>query len=196
MTAVTDAIAFDVIVIGSGIGGLACAVALSRSGRKVLVLEQHFVAGGLTQTFSREGFTWEVRLHYLGDVHEGGGAAGARLAVGRSDSLLTVGVVYDTVHFPEGFEVLFLRCRGGSPCRAQLRRRWFPATGWRWRTFSLSSRLISRIQPYSDTGVMQLDSAEAEGRHISRGWRGREVRQAMYLRVPWAVGTEPFGHPD
>ncbi len=32
MTAVTDATAFDVIVIGSGIGGLACAVALSGSG--------------------------------------------------------------------------------------------------------------------------------------------------------------------
>jgi all-trans-retinol 13,14-reductase len=63
MTAVTDATAFDVIVIGSGIGGLACAVALSRSGRKVLVLEQHFVAGGLTQTFGREGFTWDVGLH-------------------------------------------------------------------------------------------------------------------------------------
>ena len=82
MTAVTDATAFDVIVIGSGIGGLACAVAPSRSGRKVLVLEQHFVAGGLTQTFSREGFTWDVGLHYLGDMHEaaarGGCSTGCR----------------------------------------------------------------------------------------------------------------------
>jgi all-trans-retinol 13,14-reductase len=48
----------DAIVIGSGIGGLACACALTRSGRKVLVLERDFAAGGLTQTFSREGFTW------------------------------------------------------------------------------------------------------------------------------------------
>lgn len=35
---------FDVIVIGSGIGGLACACALTRMGHKVLVLERHFVA--------------------------------------------------------------------------------------------------------------------------------------------------------
>src|SRR5882762_8443607 len=126
MTAVTDATAFDVIVIGSGIGGLACALALSRSGRKVLVLEQHFVAGGLPQTFSREGFTWDVGLHYLGDMHEGGGAR--RLLDWLSDEAIhfsPVGVVYDTVHFPEGFEVLFPASRaaleayflGGRGCR-------------------------------------------------------------------------------
>jgi flavin-dependent dehydrogenase len=63
MTAVTEATAFDVIVIGSGIGGLACAVAPSRSGRTVLVLEQHFVAGGLTQTFSPDAIAdayWDM----------------------------------------------------------------------------------------------------------------------------------------
>jgi cation diffusion facilitator CzcD-associated flavoprotein CzcO len=41
---------FDAFVIGSGISGLACACALTRSGLKVLVLEKHFAAGGLTQT--------------------------------------------------------------------------------------------------------------------------------------------------
>jgi len=35
----------DIIVIGSGIGGLASAAALSKYGYKVLVLEQHHVAG-------------------------------------------------------------------------------------------------------------------------------------------------------
>jgi glycine/D-amino acid oxidase-like deaminating enzyme len=43
--------AWDAVVIGSGIGGLACAAALTKAGRQVLVLEQHSVAGGLTQTF-------------------------------------------------------------------------------------------------------------------------------------------------
>ena len=120
MTGVTDATAFDVIVIGSGIGGLACAVAPSRSGRKVLVLEQHFVAGGLTQTFSREGFTWDVGLHYLGDMHEGGGAR--RVLDWLSDEAIhfsPVGVVYDTVHFPEGFEVLFPRTQAALKLESQ-----------------------------------------------------------------------------
>ena len=37
----------DVIVIGSGISGMAAASILSRCGKKVLVLEQHYVAGGM-----------------------------------------------------------------------------------------------------------------------------------------------------
>ena len=37
-------------------------------GRKVLLLEQHNVVGGLTQSYSRNGYRWTVRLHYIGDV--------------------------------------------------------------------------------------------------------------------------------
>jgi all-trans-retinol 13,14-reductase len=36
----------DTIVIGSGMSGLSCAAVLSRMGQRVLVLEQHYVAGG------------------------------------------------------------------------------------------------------------------------------------------------------
>lgn len=46
---------YDAIVIGSGMGGLTAAVGLSKfGGQKVLVLEQHYTAGGFTQTFSRD----------------------------------------------------------------------------------------------------------------------------------------------
>eukprot|EP00434_Breviolum_minutum_P025239 symbB.v1.2.022296.t1/scaffold1969.1/size94314/10 len=37
---------YDVIVIGAGLGGLACAAALGKAGRKVLVVEAHSVCGG------------------------------------------------------------------------------------------------------------------------------------------------------
>jgi all-trans-retinol 13,14-reductase len=65
---------FDAIVIGSGIGGLAVAALLSKLYKKrVLVLEQHFIAGGFTHTFDRKGkFHWDVGLHYVGDMGEGG----------------------------------------------------------------------------------------------------------------------------
>lgn len=65
---------FDAIVVGSGIGGLTVAAILSKLYHKrVLVLEQHFTAGGFTHTFERKGkFHWDVGLHYVGDMGEGG----------------------------------------------------------------------------------------------------------------------------
>lgn len=67
--------AFDAIVIGSGIGGLGAAAILAKQGRRrVLVLERHYVAGGWTHTFKRPGFAWDVGVHYIGDMHEGGAA--------------------------------------------------------------------------------------------------------------------------
>jgi all-trans-retinol 13,14-reductase len=60
---------YDVVVIGSGMGGLSTAGLLARLGRSVLVLEQHYTAGGATHTFSRKGFEWNTGLHYVGAVH-------------------------------------------------------------------------------------------------------------------------------
>lgn len=56
----------DVIVIGSGIGGLCAASLLSRQGYKVLVLEQHDVSGGCTHSFMEQGFEFDTGLHYIG----------------------------------------------------------------------------------------------------------------------------------
>ena len=60
--------AYDAIVIGSGIGGLTSAACLSKMGKKVLVLEQHYTAGGFTHSYSRNGYEWDVGVHYIGDV--------------------------------------------------------------------------------------------------------------------------------
>jgi all-trans-retinol 13,14-reductase len=63
--------AYDAIVIGSGIGGLAAAAVLARMKRyRVLVLEQHFKLGGFTHTFQRPGgYHWDVGLHYVGEMN-------------------------------------------------------------------------------------------------------------------------------
>jgi all-trans-retinol 13,14-reductase len=61
---------YDAIVIGSGIGGLACAALLSKLGRRVCVLEQHYTAGGFTHSYEREGFEWDVGVHYIGETHK------------------------------------------------------------------------------------------------------------------------------
>lgn len=61
---------YDVIVIGSGIGGLCNAALLAKLGRKVCVLEQHYTAGGFTHSYERNGYEWDVGVHYIGDVHK------------------------------------------------------------------------------------------------------------------------------
>jgi phytoene dehydrogenase-like protein len=59
---------YDAIVIGSGIGGLTAAALLSELGKRVCVLEQHYTAGGYTHSYERNGYEWDVGVHYIGDV--------------------------------------------------------------------------------------------------------------------------------
>lgn len=62
--------AYDIIIIGSGVGGLTCAALLAKQGQRVLVLEKHYVAGGLTHTYKRGGLEWDSGVHYIGEVHD------------------------------------------------------------------------------------------------------------------------------
>ena len=63
---------YDAIVIGSGIGALTTAGLLAGvAGARVLVLEKHSTPGGLTHSFRRMGASWDVGLHYVGDMEPG-----------------------------------------------------------------------------------------------------------------------------
>lgn len=63
---------WDAVVIGSGPGGLTAALALARAGQKVLILEQHYLPGGWTHSFTLEGYRFSPGVHYIGCLHEGG----------------------------------------------------------------------------------------------------------------------------
>ncbi|XP_045626187.1 all-trans-retinol 13,14-reductase [Procambarus clarkii] len=58
----------DAIVIGSGVGGLSVAALMAKSGKKVLVLEQHDQAGGCCHTYIDKGYEFDVGIHYVGEM--------------------------------------------------------------------------------------------------------------------------------
>jgi len=89
---------YDAIVIGSGVGGLATAIALGENGFKVLVVEQHEVPGGWSHSFTLEGQRFSPGVHYVGQLGEGQTA---------NEMYSKLGIANDIVFFrmnPNGFE--------------------------------------------------------------------------------------------
>jgi all-trans-retinol 13,14-reductase len=99
---------WDDVVIGSGMGGMTAAALLSKLGRRVLVLEQHYVPGGFTHTFKRPGYRWDVGVHAVGEVtaHSMTGRLLEQLTDGRL-KWASLGEVYDSFHYPDGLELDF-----------------------------------------------------------------------------------------
>ncbi len=99
---------WDYIVVGSGMGGMTTAAMLSKLGKRVLVLEQHYVPGGFTHTFKRKGWEWDVGVHAVGEVSEH--SLPGRLLAKLTDGRLRwekLGTVYDEFHWPDGVRIDF-----------------------------------------------------------------------------------------
>ena len=62
---------YDVVIVGSGLGGLCTASILSKEGYKVCVLEKNRQLGGSLQIFSRDKVIFDTGIHYIGGLSEG-----------------------------------------------------------------------------------------------------------------------------
>lgn len=56
---------YDVVIIGSGLGGLTAGAKLAKEGKKILLIEQHSIPGGCATSFKRGDYTMEVGLHEM-----------------------------------------------------------------------------------------------------------------------------------
>ena len=101
---------WDAIVIGSGMGGMTAAAALSKMGRKVLLLEQYKTLGGLTHSFSRDGFSWDAGIHYLGCLAPEDRERGILdWLTHKPMDFEPMGSVYDTLHLGDGPQLALSR---------------------------------------------------------------------------------------
>jgi all-trans-retinol 13,14-reductase len=61
---------YDVVIAGSGLGGLVCGYILSKHGFKVIILEKNHQIGGCLQTFKRNRVVFDTGMHYIGSMDE------------------------------------------------------------------------------------------------------------------------------
>jgi phytoene dehydrogenase-like protein len=81
---------WDAVVIGSGIGGLACAGMLAAQGRRVVVLEQARVPGGYLTSFEREGFTFDSAVDCIAGLDREGLLTWLLRSLGVEDGLTPI----------------------------------------------------------------------------------------------------------
>ena len=62
---------FDIIIIGSGLGGLVTGNILSKKGYKVAIIEKNSFTGGCLQSFEKDGVVFDTGIHYVGALGEG-----------------------------------------------------------------------------------------------------------------------------
>ena len=62
---------YDAVIIGSGLGGLACGTILAKEGYKVCIVEKNKQIGGALQTFVRDRVIFDSGVHYVGGLDKG-----------------------------------------------------------------------------------------------------------------------------
>lgn len=156
--------AYEVVIIGSGVGGLVAASALARLGVKVLVVERHNRPGGYLHSFRREGFEFDSAVHLIGgcgDTPEGPGLVRRLLdglRVGERCDFARVDPFYSAV-----FPGLRVDARSGIEGFAEAHARHFPAEAQGFRALlEVCRRARREVRLASEMGTgafMQLAEA-------------------------------------
>lgn len=94
---------YDVLVIGSGLGGLVSAVILAKEGKRVCVIEKNNQFGGNLQIFSRDKKIFDTGVHYIGGLSRGQNLSRyfSYLGIFQDLSLEIMPEVFDKIYFEQ-----------------------------------------------------------------------------------------------
>lgn len=184
---------YDVIVIGSGMGGLTCGSLLAQlRGLRVLVLERHWRLGGFTHWFRRPNVgRFDVGLHYVGQMDDANPLRALMdLVTAGGVSWRTLPSRFERYHFPD---FAIAQPAGRDPWMDELTQRWPGEADAIARYFAavdsafdwFASRLVpwrssSRTSRYgTPPDVERLVRATTNEVLDAIGLRGRELRAVI-----------------
>jgi prolycopene isomerase len=134
-----DSDSFEVIVVGSGIGGMTAAALLARAGQRVLVAEQHSSPGGYAHSFRRGPYIMDPAVHSIIDPRLFD-ALLRHLDVREHCTLIPVNTFYTVFIEGQRFQVPLT----GWPDFVEAHVSWFPESAQEIRAFFAMCRQIHR----------------------------------------------------
>ncbi len=177
---------YDAVIIGAGIGGLVCGNLLAKAGLDVLLVEQHYMAGGYCSTFRRRGYIFDAATHFYPLLGNPDTITGRLLKdLGVATEWVKMDPV-DQFHFPDGS--FFAVSADYDTYMADLKQR-FPAEADALDSFFADVRRVyyygllnyfrwrdtPHLDPYRDLTLRQ-----ALDRHI----RDRKLKLLLAADVP------------
>ena len=167
---------FDVIVIGSGAGGMAAGLKIAQSQHSVLVLEAAPNFGGCLSPITEAGYHFDIGVHYVGQLAKGDSFWASLDEIGMADRVEFVELQPDAIDrysFPD-FELHL--CKGKDLFKEQL-----------IQLFPKEERGIHKFFKIYDQVMRAADSfVDLEMRPLKMlGWMLRNPSMRKYARVPY-----------